>query len=166
NSSAVTTPQQLDQSKGVPDFEYTLLGKDPKDQHWYRVSLTSKSKSNHTGYWAQFATRKHPPFDEEIAHRHDKTIKDLLDWLDRSEDQSLWRVYRDLLEKPPQAQSAKEFENDNKIETDGFQVPRKDSYPELVVDKKTRATTSTKRPVTEHSSNTPNNLFYYVKSLK
>ncbi|XP_022220143.2 uncharacterized protein LOC111072522 [Drosophila obscura] len=100
NSSTDSTTNQLgldtEGTTSPPDFEYALLGQDPKDQHWYRVSLTPTK--NQTVFRAQFATRKQPPFDEQMAHRHDKTIGELLDWLDHSEERNLLQVYRNLLE--------------------------------------------------------------------
>ncbi|XP_032310992.1 uncharacterized protein LOC6504319 [Drosophila ananassae] len=168
NSSFLASNLQLgyrtESTSVVPDFEYALLGQDPKDQDWYRVSLTPKT--NKTGYRAQFATRKHPPFDEEMAHRHDKTIQDLLNWLERSEDQSLWKVYRDLL-----GPSTEHFTGDNKIEN-REQVPRKPSCPDqnqhllLVGDEGTDVTTSTSQPPTGDSSKTANNFVYFIKGLK
>ncbi|BFF93746.1 uncharacterized protein DMAD_11535 [Drosophila madeirensis] len=115
NSSVVPTTTNLDTDRKTspPDFEYALLGQDPKDQHWYRVSLTPTK--NQTGYRAQFATRKQPPFDEQMAHRHDKTIGELLDWLDHSEERNLLQVYRDLLEDEQRKLEANQ-RLDNEIE--------------------------------------------------
>ncbi|XP_020809462.1 uncharacterized protein LOC110185110 isoform X1 [Drosophila serrata] len=146
-------------------FEYSLLGQDPKDQHWYRVSLTPKA--NNTAYRAQFATRKHPPFDEKLAHRHDKTIQDLLNWLDRSEDQNLWQTYRDLLEYPSlEVQSA---QNDNGLESSSKeQVPKKlcnrGDHLLLVGDKGT--TTSTRPTPIEGELKRRDGFVYFVKGLK
>ncbi|XP_017002562.2 uncharacterized protein [Drosophila takahashii] len=172
NNSVVSTTNQLglqaDTSSVAPDFEYALLGEDPQDQQWFRVSLTPKT--NKTGYRAQFATRKHPPFDSQVAHRHDKTIQDLLNWLDRSEDQSLWKVYRDLLAYTPQAESSQEFEpHGNEIEKEE-KVPRKQGCPRhnhrllLVGDE---GTSTTKLPPTSKSQRqSESNMVYFIKGLK
>ncbi|KAH8260433.1 hypothetical protein KR026_012266, partial [Drosophila bipectinata] len=167
NNSFVAANLQLGYPKEstsvVPDFEYALLGQDPKDQDWYRVSLTPKT--NKTGYRAQFATRKHPPFDQEMAHRHDKTIQDLLNWLDRAEDQSLWKVYRDLLGPSTEHFPGKKIENQE-------QVTRKPPCPDqnqqllLVGDEATDTTTSTSQPPNDDSSKTANNFVYFIKGLK
>ncbi|XP_017105296.3 uncharacterized protein [Drosophila bipectinata] len=148
----------------VPDFEYALLGQDPKDQDWYRVSLTPKT--NKTGYRAQFATRKHPPFDQEMAHRHDKTIQDLLNWLDRAEDQSLWKVYRDLLGPSTEhLPGAKKIENQEQI-TRKPPCPDQNQQLLLVGDEATDTTTSTSQPPNDDSSKTANNFVYFIKGLK
>ncbi|KAH8263881.1 hypothetical protein KR038_008811 [Drosophila bunnanda] len=144
-------------------FEYSLLGQDPKDQHWYRVSLTPKA--NNTAYRAQFATRKHPPFDEKLAHRHDKTIQDLLNWLDRSEDQSLWQTYRDLLEYPPQeVQSAR---NGNGLESKE-QVPKKacDRRDHLLLVGDKGTFTSTRPTPVEGELKRRDGFVYFVKGLQ
>jgi len=157
----------LDTSSPAPDFEYALLGEDPKDQQWFRVSLTPKT--NKTGYRAQFATRKHPPFDSQVAHRHDKTIQDLLNWLDRSEDQSLLKVYRDLLAYTPQAESSQEFPHGNEIEKE-VKVPRKQGCQRhdhrlfLVEEEGTSSTTSS--PSGQSQPQSANNLVYFIKGLK
>ncbi|XP_016978849.1 uncharacterized protein LOC108044091 [Drosophila rhopaloa] len=165
NTAASNLVLKTETSSAAPDFEYALLGEDPKDQQWFRVSLTPKT--NKTGYRAQFATRKHPPFDAQVAHRHDKTIQDLLNWLDRSEDQSLWKVYRDLLEYTPQAQSSQEFPNSNEIEKEE-RFPRKHGCQKhnnrlFLVGEETTSTTPTPSPSNSQSSN---NLVYFIKGLK
>ncbi|XP_017067968.2 uncharacterized protein LOC108105759 [Drosophila eugracilis] len=171
NKTVVSTTNRLglqpESSSATPDFEYALLGEDPQDQQWFRVSLTPKT--NKTGYRAQFATRKHPPFDSQVAHRHDKTIQDLLNWLDRSEDQSLWKVYRDLLEYTPQAQSSEEYPNDNKIEKEE-RVQRKQGCQKqshrllLVGDDETSSAKSP--PRTKSQPETGSNMVYFIKGLK
>ncbi|KAH8248388.1 hypothetical protein KR032_005607, partial [Drosophila birchii] len=148
-------------TSGTPVFEYSLLGQDPKDQHWYRVSLTPKE--NRTAYKAQFATRKHPPFDEKLAHRHDKTIQDLLNWLDRSEDQNLWQTYRDLLEYPsPEAQPA-----GNGLENKD-QVPKKvcDNRDHLLLARDAETTTSTPRTPIRGELKKADGFVYFVQGLK
>ncbi|KRF98378.1 uncharacterized protein Dwil_GK27343, partial [Drosophila willistoni] len=97
-STTTTTPSPALQPEPA-NFEYALLGQDPKDQHWYRVSLTPKVAGNKSGggYRAQFATRKLPPYNEQLAHKHDKTITDLLNWLEQSEERNLLKVYQNLL---------------------------------------------------------------------
>ncbi|XP_017132218.1 uncharacterized protein LOC108149285 [Drosophila elegans] len=169
NISSVTASDNLvlktDTSSAAPEFEYTLIGEDPKDQQWFRVSLTPKA--NKTGYRAQFATRKHPPFDAKVAHRHDKTIQDLLNWLDRSEDQSLWKVYRDLLEYTPQAQRSQESPSSNEIVKEG-KVPRKqgcrnNNHRLLLVGEEPTSTTASASPSKTQS---PDNLVYFIKGLQ
>ncbi|XP_017047732.2 uncharacterized protein LOC108092603 [Drosophila ficusphila] len=171
NNSYVSTTNQLglqtETSSAAPDFEYALLGEDPQDQQWFRVSLTPKT--NKTGYRAQFATRKHPPFDAQVAHRHDKTIQDLLNWLDRSEDQSLWKVYRDLLEYSPQAQASQEIPNGNAIEKEE-KVPRKKEcqrhhHPLILIGEEGTSTTPSPSPH-KNQPQTVNNLVYFIKGRK
>ncbi|KAI8043218.1 uncharacterized protein LOC128261912 [Drosophila gunungcola] len=169
NISSVTTTDNLilktETSSAAPEFEYALIGEDPQDQQWFRVSLTPKT--NKTGYRAQFATRKHPPFDAQVAHRHDKTIQDLLNWLDRSEDQSLWKVYRDLLEYTPQAQRSQEFPISNEIEKEG-KVPRKqgcrNNNHRLLLEGE--EPTSTSPSPSPSKTQSPNNLVYFIKGLQ
>ncbi|XP_016961791.1 uncharacterized protein LOC108032479 [Drosophila biarmipes] len=171
NNSAVSTTNnlghKLDTSSPAPDFEYALLGEDPQDQQWFRVSLTPKT--NKTGYRAQFATRKHPPFDSQVAHRHDKTIQDLLNWLDRSEDQSLWKVYRDLLSYTPQADSSQEYPHGNKIEK-GEKVSRKQACPRhehrLLLVGEEESSTTTSPPAQKSQPQSARNLVYFIKGLK
>ncbi|XP_070140374.1 uncharacterized protein [Drosophila kikkawai] len=150
-------------TSATPVFEYSLLGEDPKDQHWYRVSLTPKA--NNSAYRAQFATRKHPPFDEQLAHRHDKTIQDLLNWLDRSEDQNLWQTYRDLLEYP--SLEAHSERNGNELEHKE-QVPRKvcDRRDHLLLVGDERTTTSTQPTPIEGELKSGDGFVYFVKGLK
>ncbi|EDW03182.1 GH11096 [Drosophila grimshawi] len=101
----------------TPQFEYALLGQDPKDQHWYRVSLTPTD--NKSGYRAQFATRRSPPYDAEQAHKHDKTIKELLNFLENSEEHNLLKVYGQILDSEDyNDQNAKEKRNGEKFEID------------------------------------------------
>ncbi|XP_062132190.1 uncharacterized protein LOC133842908 [Drosophila sulfurigaster albostrigata] len=104
NSSLVPTTDRLGGkhpeqtvTTAAPQFEYALLGHDPEDQRWYRVSLTPTNNNNKFGYRAQFATRKSPPFDAQLAHKHDKTIQELLNFLERSEEHNLLKVYGQLL---------------------------------------------------------------------
>ncbi|KAH8292816.1 hypothetical protein KR054_008923 [Drosophila jambulina] len=156
-------PQTKEPTSATPVFEYSLLGQDPKDQHWYRVSLTPKA--NNTAYRAQFSTREHPPFDEQLAHRHDKTIQDLLNWLDRSEDQNLWKTYRDLLDYPSLgAQSAR---NDNELESKE-QVPRNacDRRDHLLLVDDAATTTSTPQTPIEGELKKGDGYVYLVKGLK
>ncbi|EDV58678.2 uncharacterized protein LOC6542301 [Drosophila erecta] len=172
NNSVVSTTDHLgllhESSSVAPDFEYALLGEDPQDQQWFRVSLTPKT--NKTVYRAQFATRKHPPFNSEVAHRHDKTIQDLLNWLDRSEDQSLWKVYRDLLEYTPQAQSSsQEYPNGDKIEkakklSTKQECHRRNHRLLLVDDEGTSTTTSS--PPSKSPMQPTHELVYFIKGPK
>ncbi|KAH8413022.1 hypothetical protein KR009_007443 [Drosophila setifemur] len=158
---------QTETSSVSPDFEYSMLGQDPQDQHWFRVSLTPKT--NKAGYRAQFATRKQPPFDEHIAHRHDKTIQDLLNWLERSEDQNLWRVYRDLLGNTPKPQTAHKFHDNNVLEIDGQEPWKKgchESNHQLLLIGEEGSISSTTHSPTEQPSKTANNFVYFVKGLK
>ncbi|XP_043660314.1 uncharacterized protein LOC122624701 [Drosophila teissieri] len=172
NNSEVSTTDRLgllqETSSVAPDFEYALLGEDPQDQQWFRVSLTPKT--NKTVYRAQFATRKHPPFNSQVAHRHDKTIQDLLNWLDRSEDQSLWKVYRDLLEYTPQAQSSsQEYSNGNEIEK-AKKVSKKQechrrNHRLLLVDDEGTSTTTSSTP-SKSPTQATHELVYFLKGPK
>lgn len=172
NNSVVSTTDHLgllqETSSVAPDFEYSLLGEDPQDQQWFRVSLTPKT--NKTGYRAQFATRKHPPFNSQVAHRHDKTIQDLLNWLDRSEDQSLWKVYRDLLEYTPQAQSSsQEYPNGNVIEkakkASQKQKCHRRNHRLLLVDEDGTSTTTSLPPSKDQTQPT-HELVYFIREPK
>ncbi|XP_064549128.1 uncharacterized protein LOC135435832 [Drosophila montana] len=99
----------------APQFEYALLGQDPEDQHWYRVSLTPTGHKS--GYRAQFSTRKSPPYDAQQAHKHDKTIKELLNFLEKSEEHNLLKVYGQLLASEDyNDQDGKSKRNVDKIE--------------------------------------------------
>ncbi|XP_033160608.1 uncharacterized protein LOC117141320 [Drosophila mauritiana] len=171
NNSVVTTDHLglLPETSSVaPDFEYSLIGEDPHDQQWFRVSLTPKT--NKTGYRAQFATRKHPPFNSQVAHRHDKTIQDLLNWLDRSEDQSLWKVYRDILEYAPQAQSSsQEYPNRNEVEKEKKATQKQKCHRRnhrlLLVDGEGTSTT-TSLPPSKLQAQPTHELVYFIREPK
>ncbi|ALC39510.1 CG16956 [Drosophila busckii] len=152
----------------LPQFEYALLGQDPKDQRWYRVSLTPTAGKS--GFRAQIATRQSPPYDNQLAHKHDKTIAELLKFLDSSEEQNLLKVYRELLASEQyNAQNLKLKRNaQNEIEVitdwDGNDSKTDGNHSLLLIDE-----SSTPTP-TANQSNSDNkmvkNFVYFIKGLK
>ncbi|EDW37093.1 GL25705 [Drosophila persimilis] len=162
NCSAATTTNRLgldtESTPSPPEFEYALLGQDPKDQHWYRVSLTPTK--NQTGYRAQFATRKQPPFDDQVAHKHDRTIGELLDWLDHSEERKLLQVYRDVLDDEQRETNQR---LDNEVRSESDLRPTKSNHQLHLVGEET--TTPAQSP-NESEPQAVQNFVYFIKGLE
>lgn len=164
------SPTPTPTPRPMPHFEYALLGQDSRDQHWYRVSLTPLD--NKSGYRAQFATRQPPPYDSQQAHKHDKIITELLNFLDKSEQHNLQKAYGQLLA------SAEYNDEDGKIKqnVDKAEVQMDDDVDlksHLTADPNNRlilvaelpeATTANNQ--SGNDSNMVNNFVYFIKGLK
>lgn len=154
-----------------PQFEYALLGQDPEDQRWYRVSLTPTG-SKQTGYHAQFATRTSPPYDAQLTHKHDKTIKELLDFLEKTEEHNLLKVYGQLVasDDDEEAKIKRDVDNELEVEQESqIQTKRQlridGGRPVLIVGElPATATPSTAHNATDSSM--VNNFVYFIKGLK
>ncbi|KAH8273923.1 hypothetical protein KR044_003407, partial [Drosophila immigrans] len=175
NSSVVWTtdhlggkrPEQTG-SSATPQFEYALLGQDPEDQRWYRVSLTPTS--NKSGYRARFATRKSPPFDAQLAHKHDKTIQELLNFLERSEEHNLLKVYDQLLASEDQESKIKrnvddELQAENQLEVKQL-LKTNDNRPLLLVGELPESATPHTSSQNGTESSMVKNFVYFIKGLK
>ncbi|XP_034473939.1 uncharacterized protein LOC117781298 [Drosophila innubila] len=169
NNSLVPTTDRLGvtATTPTPQFEYALLGQDPEDQHWYRVSLTPTS--NKSGYRAQFSTRKSPPFDAQLAHKHDKTIQDLLNFLDKSEEHNLLKVYGQLLARDDQESKSKrnvdnELDVDNQLEINNLLKSNGNRPLLLVGELPDSDAASTSQNGTDVSM--VKDLVYFIKGLK
>ncbi|KAL7740444.1 hypothetical protein ACLKA6_013237 [Drosophila palustris] len=164
NNSLVPTTDRLGvtSTTPTPQFEYALLGQDPKDQRWYRVSLTPTS--NKSGYRAQFATRKSPPFDAQLAHKHDKTIQDLLSFLEKSEEHNLVKVYGQLLESEEQESKTKR-DADNELDVDSNPLITDGNRPLILVGELPETVTP---PTGQNGTDASmvNNFVYFIKGLK
>lgn len=148
----------------APQFEYALLGQDPKDQHWYRVSLTPTGSK--TGFRVQFATRTSPPFDAQLAHKHDKTIKELLDFLEKTEEQNLVKIYGQLLaaNDNENAQIKRNVELEVENELDAKRQLRRDGPLLLVGEMPVTATPTAPHNVSDATM--VKNFVYFIKGLK
>lgn len=151
-------------------FEYALLGQDPTDQHWYRVRLTPLD--NKSGYRAQFSTRKSPPYSAQQAHKHDKTITELLNFLEKSEEHNLLKAYGQLLAseeyndqegKIKQNVDKIEIQMDNDVDLKGH-LKTDPNHPLILVGELDGPTITNNQSGTE--SNTVKNFVYFIKGLK
>lgn len=155
----------------APQFEYALLGQDPEDQRWYRVSLTPTG-GKQTGYHAQFATRTSPPIDAQLAHKHDKTIKELLEFLEKTEEHNLLKVYGQLVasDEDEEAKIRKDVDNELEVEQEPeIQTKRQiridGGRPVLIVGELPATATPTTAQNASDSSMV-NNFVYFIKGLK
>ncbi|KAH8404817.1 hypothetical protein KR222_004530, partial [Zaprionus bogoriensis] len=151
----------------APQFEYALLGQDPEDQHWYRVSLTPTGGK--AGYRAQFATRKSPPFDAQLAHKHDKTIKELLDFLERSEEHNLLKVYGQLLgseDEDSKIKRAVDNELERQPEVQAKDLLRTDGGRPLLLVGELSPTANSDSPQNGTTTSMVKNFVYFLKGLK
>ncbi|XP_030377868.1 uncharacterized protein LOC115626615 [Scaptodrosophila lebanonensis] len=177
NGSSIQTSNQLPISPTIkaknsytstpstPHFEYVLLGQDPKDQEWYRLSLVPKvGKSS---LKAQISTRIAPPYDKQQTLKHDKTIKQLVEWLESTEERNLIKVYKDMLENDEELK--RKNDEDIVIPADSAeyetrsQLDRENNGQLLLVDGgcKQGPTNST-----EDEPKVVNNFVYFIKGLK
>ncbi|KAH8377400.1 hypothetical protein KR093_005288, partial [Drosophila rubida] len=155
-------------STPAPQFEYALLGQDPEDQRWYRVSLTPTGKTS--GYRVQFATRKSPPFDAQLAHKHDKTIQELLNFLERSEEHNLLKVYGQLLASEDHESKNKrnvddELDGDNHLEVKQL-LKTNGNRPLLLVGELPGSDTPHTTGQNGTESSMVKNFVYFIKGLK
>lgn len=168
--SATPTPTPMPRPRPTPQFEYALLGQDSRDQHWYRVSLTPLD--NKSGYRAQLAMRQPPPYDSQQAHKHDKMITELLNFLDKSEEHNLQKAYSQLLasaeyndeeSKMKQGVDKTEVQMDDDVDLKSH-LKTDPNHRLILVAELPGATTANNQ--SGNDSNMVNNLVYFIKGLK
>ncbi|XP_017857662.1 PREDICTED: uncharacterized protein LOC108610217 [Drosophila arizonae] len=164
------SPTPTPTPRPTPQFEYALLGQDSRDQHWYRVSL--KPLDNKSGYRAQFATRQPPPYDSQQAHKHDKMITELLNFLDKSEEHNLQKAYSQLLasaeyndEESKMKQSVDKTDVQMHDDVDLKSHLKTDPNHRLILVAELQGATTTNNQ-SGSDSTVVNNLVYFIKGLK